>query len=86
MFIQEGSFDVLVATDVAGRGIDIDGVTLVVNFDMPKEIEQYLHRIGETNTNKFKLLNRLKYFYRSYLAYPFVQIHLKLKRKKNKAK
>lgn len=37
----------LVATDVAGRGIDVEGVTLVVNFDMPKEIEQYMHRIGE---------------------------------------
>lgn len=44
---QEGSYDVLVATDVAGRGIDVEGVTLVINFDMPKEIEQYLHRIGE---------------------------------------
>ncbi|CDJ62369.1 DEAD-box family helicase, related [Eimeria necatrix] len=46
--LQEGSYDVLVATDVAGRGIDVQGVTLVVNFDMPKEIEQYLHRIGRT--------------------------------------
>ncbi|KAL8271235.1 hypothetical protein Esti_004896 [Eimeria stiedai] len=42
---KEGSYDVLVATDVAGRGIDVEGVTLVINFDMPKEIEQYLHRI-----------------------------------------
>ncbi|KAL8426467.1 hypothetical protein Efla_001769 [Eimeria flavescens] len=45
---KEGSYDVLVATDVAGRGIDVEGVTLVINFDMPKEIEQYLHRIGRT--------------------------------------
>ncbi|XP_026192501.1 DEAD-box ATP-dependent RNA helicase 21 [Cyclospora cayetanensis] len=47
-FFKEGSYDVLVATDVAGRGIDVEGVRLVVNFDMPKEIEQYLHRIGRT--------------------------------------
>jgi len=39
---------VLVATDVAARGIDIDGVTHVVNFDMPSEPESYVHRIGRT--------------------------------------
>ena len=50
--LQEGSYDVLVATDVAGRGIDVEGVTLVINFDMPKEIEQYLHRIGRCSKNK----------------------------------
>ncbi|MEZ6092375.1 MAG: DEAD/DEAH box helicase [Pirellulaceae bacterium] len=39
---------VLVATDVAARGIDIDGITHVVNFDMPTEPESYVHRIGRT--------------------------------------
>ncbi|MCP4191426.1 MAG: DEAD/DEAH box helicase [Planctomycetaceae bacterium] len=39
---------VLVATDVAARGIDIDGVTHVINFDMPVEAESYVHRIGRT--------------------------------------
>jgi ATP-dependent RNA helicase RhlE len=39
---------VLVATDVAARGIDIDGITHVVNFDMPMEPEAYVHRIGRT--------------------------------------
>ena len=39
---------VLVATDVAARGIDIDGVTHVVNFDIPHEPESYVHRIGRT--------------------------------------
>jgi len=39
---------VLVATDVAARGIDIDGVTHVINFDMPNEPESYVHRIGRT--------------------------------------
>jgi ATP-dependent RNA helicase RhlE len=39
---------VLVATDIAARGIDIDGVTHVVNFDIPNEPESYVHRIGRT--------------------------------------
>ena len=39
---------VLVATDVAARGIDIDGITHVVNFDLPTEPESYVHRIGRT--------------------------------------
>merc|ERR1719223_2512424 len=45
---KEGRFDVLVATDVAGRGIDVEGVQQVINFDMPKTIEDYTHRIGRT--------------------------------------
>lgn len=38
----------LVATDVAGRGIDVPDVALVVNYDMPGNIEMYTHRIGRT--------------------------------------
>lgn len=45
---KNGDFDILVATDVAGRGIDVQGVKLVINFDMPKDIESYTHRIGRT--------------------------------------
>jgi ATP-dependent RNA helicase DDX41 len=40
--------DVLVATDVAGKGLDFPNVQHVINFDMPKEIEDYVHRIGRT--------------------------------------
>mmetsp|Transcript_9432 Transcript_9432/g.18706 ORF Transcript_9432/g.18706 Transcript_9432/m.18706 type:complete len:799 (-) Transcript_9432:63-2459(-) len=40
--------DVLVATDVAAKGLDIDNIRHVINFDMPKEIENYVHRIGRT--------------------------------------
>ncbi|MDH3230030.1 MAG: helicase-related protein, partial [Alphaproteobacteria bacterium] len=39
---------VLVATDIAARGIDVDGVTHVINFDLPMEAESYIHRIGRT--------------------------------------
>ena len=38
----------LVATDVAARGIDVDGISLVVNFDLPHVPESYVHRIGRT--------------------------------------
>lgn len=45
---REGRYDVLVATNVAGRGIDIPDVQAVVNYDVPKNIQDYTHRIGRT--------------------------------------
>jgi len=45
---RSGQYDVLVATDVACRGIDVRGVTHVINFDMPGDIQTYSHRIGRT--------------------------------------
>lgn len=45
---RDGSIDVLVATDVAARGLDVTGVTHVVNFDLPQDPESYVHRIGRT--------------------------------------
>lgn len=45
---KAGTCNVLVATDIAARGIDIDGVTHVFNFEMPNVAEQYVHRIGRT--------------------------------------
>lgn len=47
-FRSGAAADVLVATDVAGRGIDVAGVGLVVNYDMPATIDAYTHRIGRT--------------------------------------
>merc|ERR1712142_650692 len=46
--LKAGDKDILVATDVAGRGIDIKDVSMVINYDMAKSIEQYTHRIGRT--------------------------------------
>jgi ATP-dependent RNA helicase DeaD len=45
---REGIVDILVATDVASRGLDISGVTHVYNFDIPQDPESYVHRIGRT--------------------------------------
>ncbi len=45
---RDGKFEILVATDVVARGIDIDGVELVVNYELPQDIEYYIHRIGRT--------------------------------------
>ena len=45
---RAGQLRVLVATDIAARGIDVDGVTHVINFELPNEPESYVHRIGRT--------------------------------------
>ena len=45
---RKGELNVLVATDIAARGIDVDGVTHVINFDLPNVPETYVHRIGRT--------------------------------------
>jgi len=45
---KSGRLRALVATDIAARGIDVDGVTHVINFDLPNEPESYVHRIGRT--------------------------------------
>ena len=45
---RSGRARVLVATDIASRGLDVDGITHVINYDLPKEAESYVHRIGRT--------------------------------------
>ena len=45
---KEGTLNLLIATDVAARGIDVDGVTNVFNYDLPQDVESYVHRIGRT--------------------------------------
>lgn len=46
--LRSGRLDIIVATDVAARGIDIDRISLVVNYDIPLDSESYVHRIGRT--------------------------------------
>lgn len=45
---RSGKIEVLVATDIVARGIDIDDIAMVVNFDVPREAEDYVHRVGRT--------------------------------------
>lgn len=45
---RSGKRKVLIATSVAARGLDIKGVTHVINYDLPKEVQDYVHRIGRT--------------------------------------
>lgn len=45
---RTGKFPILIATDVAARGIDVDDIDLVVNFDIPQDNEYYIHRVGRT--------------------------------------
>ncbi|MBE0601700.1 MAG: DEAD/DEAH box helicase [Firmicutes bacterium] len=49
---RKGKFQILLATDVAARGIDVDDVEAVINYDLPNENEYYLHRIGRTGRAK----------------------------------
>ncbi len=46
--LKENRLSVVVATDVAARGLDIDGINLVVNYDVPLDLESYVHRVGRT--------------------------------------
>lgn len=45
---RNGKIDMLIATDILARGIDVDDIALVVNYDVPREAEDYVHRIGRT--------------------------------------
>ena len=46
--LKDGQLDILVATDVAARGLDVDRISHVVNYDIPHDVESYVHRIGRT--------------------------------------
>ena len=49
---REGQHRILVATDIAGRGIDVPGIEHVINFDIPENVEDYIHRAGRTARGK----------------------------------
>ena len=46
--LKSGEVRILIATDVASRGLDIDDITHVYNYDFPKDMEEYVHRVGRT--------------------------------------
>ena len=45
---KDGTISVLIATDVASRGLDVKGITHVINYDFPRDMEDYVHRVGRT--------------------------------------
>src|SRR2546428_13487276 len=45
---RSGAAEILVATDIAARGIDVEGIRMVVNYDVPQDAEVYVHRVGRT--------------------------------------
>lgn len=51
---RAGKSNILVATDVAARGLDVDGIQHVINFDYPNSSEDYIHRIGRTGRSENK--------------------------------
>ena len=55
---RNGKVDVLVATDVAARGIDVEGVTHVINYQCPEDEKTYLHRIGRTGSGRRRRASR----------------------------
>ncbi|MDS0524548.1 DEAD/DEAH box helicase [Clostridium sp. SHJSY1] len=70
---KEGSLNYLIATDVAARGIDVEGITHVINYDLTQDVESYVHRIGRTGRanregtaysfitpREFSMLNQIK--------------------------
>ena len=48
---RDGTFQILVATDIAARGIDVTQISHVINYDMPETVDAYTHRIGRTGRN-----------------------------------
>lgn len=59
ILFENKSYPILIATDVASRGLDIDNIDLVLNYTMPEDMENYVHRIGRTarSTNKGKAIS-----------------------------
>ena len=62
-YFSSGTVRVLVATDVASRGLDVKGVELVVNLDLPRSFEEYVHRIGTPASSSSVCSFEKKYAY-----------------------
>ena len=55
---QDGQFQVLVATDIASRGLHVDDVAHVINYDVPKMAEDFIHRVGRTGRAGLRVVLR----------------------------
>ena len=68
--LKTGEVKILLATDVASRGIDISDITYVVNFDFPRNIEEYVHRVGRTGrAGKSSSVYNMRYFWLTRLIF-----------------
>ena len=56
---KSGKVSILIATDVASRGLDVKDIEYVINYDMPKVIEDYVHRIGRTGILQYIYKNQV---------------------------
>ena len=67
---KKGKYRYLIATDVASRGIDVDDITHVINYDIPRESDLYIHRIGRTARvdKKGKAITLYHYYERKYFT------------------
>lgn len=85
---KKGNFRILVATDVASRGIDVSGITHVINFDIPMEKEAYIHRIGRTSRagSKGKAITFVTDYENKFLEEIENYIGFKLEKKSNLTK
>ena len=73
---KSGTKPVLVATAVAARGLDINGVELVINYDLPREIEEYVHRIGKSSHSNSILIYLMMSFRSDWTSWKSRQSHL----------
>lgn len=64
---RNGATTILIATDVAARGLDVEDVKFVVNFDYPNSSEDYIHRIGKALVSTVGIISSCKYFYSTFL-------------------
>lgn len=95
---KNGKYRVLIATDIAGRGIHIDGIAHVVNYDLPRKPEDYIHRIGRTGRSQctgkatsfatlqdFQTVRKIESLMRCKIPFDLIdQIHLNQQRRGKK--
>ncbi|HEY5561460.1 MAG TPA: DEAD/DEAH box helicase [Clostridiaceae bacterium] len=80
---KEGNLEFLVATDVAARGLDVENISHVINYDLPQDVESYVHRIGRTGRANKEGISYTLVTPREYMALKYIEkvTNSKIKRK-----